>query len=321
MKFALSALASILLFSACQKDVAVKEEIVNVDAVSTNALTPLPCHTLAFTSDYPNEPGKMAPFSFTKTLYSDSRVKTIHMVSRNVPSYQSYTGQTVELDGTFTYGPNRAYLKGYSRVYTYYHYSDGTLRKLTSTQFVNLKFYFTAQGFCTRVTDFSVMAGTPENREPLILEVGYYFDHPYQIADIFRPETFGVQGLFYVPTYDQLGNLLSMNPTHNPLLPNITYTYDYNHPRGNKNYSFIPSQNWISQEFSLLEVMQWIPQPNHERKNVSVAFYPCPTCTNPPQKVVQSQVYKNYVFDSNGNQTSVSYGDNVLQKTTWSCNN
>ncbi|HTF31887.1 MAG TPA: hypothetical protein VK625_23680 [Flavitalea sp.] len=36
-------------------------------------------------------------------------------------------------------------------------------------------------------------------------------------------------------------------------------------------------------------------------------------------KVTQSQVYKNYVFDAKENQTSLTYGDNLPQKTTWYC--
>lgn len=64
-------------------------------------------------------------------------------------------------------------------------------------------------------------------------------------------------------------------------------TYDYKIPRGTRNYSFIPSQNLISQEYSLMEVMQWLPPPTHQRKGVGGTF------TVNGKTIHQNQVYKN----------------------------
>ncbi len=65
-----------LLFASCQKDASVKDRALS-STVSADALLPMPCHSTSFVTDYPVEPGKVPPFTFTKTLYSDTRVKTM----------------------------------------------------------------------------------------------------------------------------------------------------------------------------------------------------------------------------------------------------
>lgn len=95
----------------------------------------------------------------------------------------------------------------------------------------------------------------------------------------------------------------------------VSDTYDYTVPATNKRYNYIPSQNLISQPFSLLEVMQWLPPSTHQRKGVTGTFYPY----NNSYKVAQSQTYKNHKFDSKGNLLSYTYADNAPQKTTWFC--
>ncbi len=120
----------------------------------------------------------------------------------------------------------------------------------------------------------------------------------------------GNSSILYSPIPDQFGNITSFEVSRNPE-HYFHIEYDYSAVRGTKNFSFIPSQNLISQEYSLLEVMQWLPQNTHQRKSAGGAFLVNGVYVN------QEQVYKNYQFDTNGNQTSLTYGDNILQKTTW----
>jgi hypothetical protein len=322
-KSLLPVLGAVLLFSACQKNLSTSDDAITAEAVSTDALLPLPCHSISFTIDKPAVAGEVPPFSFTKTLYSDTRVKTIHMLSRVNPIYPGYAKQAVELTGTFTYGTNRAYLKGTSQVWEYYKTSTGAAaKKSISKKNVSLKFYFETQGFATgmvkRITDLTQSPNaTEEWMEHEILWTAWS-NEPNGGSLIFvaRPDRAGNAGIYYYTRNDQYGNPVDFYFPYNTkgYVSYVTYSYDYNIPRGNKNYCFIPSQNLISQEFSLLEVMQWTPQPFHQRKGVAGVFY---LANN--TKVVQSQVYKNYQFDAKGNQISVTYGDNVPQRTTWYC--
>jgi len=311
----------LLLFTACKKDISVQDDSINANAIASDALSPLSCHSTEFISDHPVVGGKVPPFKFTKTLYADTRVKTIDMTSRVFPIHQFYQSHSVQLKGQFTYGPNRAYLKGTSETFAHYKYPDGTVKKSIAKKNINLKFYFTPEGYCRKITDLNRSQGPAENQEPIILDIA--FTSPQIIAIIGVLESPEVEaGVLYYPRYDQYGNILTFDRPYNRWASFLTYTYDYSKPRGTKNYSFIPSQNWISQEYSLLEVMQWLPQSNHQRKSVSASFYPYTTPTYPfntGQKIVQSQVYKNYQFDAKGNQTSVTYGDNIPQRTTWFC--
>lgn len=324
MKVALSIGCLALFFASCQKDLSVKEDSKSL-SVSSDALLPLPCHSTSFITDYPVVAGKVPPFKFIKTLYSDTRVKTIQMFSRMFPIWQTYLPYGIELNGQFSYGPNRAYLKGSRKVWVHYNFGNGEMKRLMSTKNVNLKFYLNAQGYCYRVTDLDRSQGVEEYQEAEVLAVNFQGgEDPTKISTIYVPEDAETQteNRFYYPVYDQYGNVLTYDRPYNRWAPYLTYTYDYTKPRGTKNYSFIPSQNWFNQEYSLLEVMQWLPQSNHQRKSVAASFFPYAIPTYPfntGEKIVQSQVYKNFQFDSKGNQTSVTYGDNVPQRTTWYC--
>lgn len=310
MKLALSAAVMLLLFSACQKDFSSAGESTSL-AISSDALTPLPCHSISFKIDKPDVPGEVPTFRFTKTLYPDTRVKTINMLSRVNPIYPGYKKQAVELIGTFTYEPNTAYLKGTKQVWEYYKTASGVgARRSISKSDVNLRFYFTDAGYC----DYIAYTNEPGVLGPLEI---YYPTGTKNIVGIYVYGRGYDNFIKYEVVPDQFGNITrftneyGVNAGKNS---SVTYTYDYNIPRGSKNYSFIPSQNLISQEYSLLEVMQWVPQETHQRKGVSGIFY----LTN-GTKIEQKQVYKNYKFDSKGNQVSLTYGDNVLQKTAWFC--
>lgn len=314
MKLAFYVGSLALLFASCQKNLSEKDAALSI-TVASDALLPLPCHSTSFVTDYPVVAGAVPPFTFTKTLYSDTRVKTIYMVTRKNPIHQFFNRESIELSGQFSYGPNRAYLKGTKKIWSHYNYGNGVMKKLLETKNVNLKFYFTPEGICERVTDLNYNT-TPaiEDAEYTAFYIGW--ENKKMVGFYVKPDPgdpFVTN--FYYPIYDQYGNVLTYDIHPNSGVPNLTYTYDYTKPRGTKNYSYIPSQNWFSQEYSLLEVMQWLPQSNHQRKSVSVAFW----LPNTTERVVQSQVYKNYQFDARGNQTSVTYGDNVPQKTTWYC--
>ncbi len=319
MKTALSLAMLVIVFASCQKDLS-KKETVAAATVASDVLYPLPYHSTSFKSDYPIVPGEVPPFQFTKTLYPDTRVKTINMLSRVDPIYPGYKKQAVELNGTFTYATNTAYLKGTSEVWEYYKTAAGAAaRKSISKNVVNWRFYFNDQGYCNQI---NYVNETPGAYWPELLGVYYPTGSANYIGGIYvytrNPNAIGDydSGVYYQPVADQYGNIVSFttpadgyNKGKNSY---VTYTYDYNIPRGSKNYSYIPSQNLISQEYSLLEVMQWIPQPTHQRKAVAGVFY-LPNGS----KITQSQTYNNYRFDAHGNEISVTYGDNIPQKTTW----
>ena len=310
MKQLCFALSLVLLLSSCQKDLTSKDEVITA-VVASDANSPLKSHTLTFTSDYPVKPGEVPPFSFTKTQYSDARIKTIRMLSRKNPIHPEFKKEAVELIGTFTYAPNTigyypdaphlAYLNGTSEVWEYYKTPAGVgTRKSISKKNVNFRFFITPEGYCMAIEDLT--SGTAET----VLQVGYNPDRPHVIDIINVPAS-----TLYYPNYDQYGNVTGFHFPYGEPQSYLHISYDYSSPRGNKNFSFIPSQNLISQEFSLLEVMQWVPQPTHARKSAGGIFKVNGV------KVYQDQVYKNYMFDVNGNQKSLTYGDNILQKTSW----
>lgn len=242
------------------------------------------------------------------------------MLSRVYPIHANYKKHAVELIGTFSYGPNRSYLKGTSQVWEYYKTSTGAgARRSVSKKNINYKFYITSQGYCNKVTDLTFPSDGPEEwQEPEVLSIGLNYVEQYQIMVSTRDTSGGYlsTGLdFKFPEFDQFGNIVSFDVTQS-LSTNSYFKvgYDYNIPRGSKNYSFIPSQNLISQEYSLLEVMQWVPQPTHQRTTVAGVFR-LPNNT----WLKQRQYYHNYQFDAKGNQISVTYGDNIPQRTTWFC--
>jgi hypothetical protein len=323
MRIVLASLA-ILALSACQKDLSEKQVSLNAETVSNDALTPLACHTTSLSIEKAAEPGQVPPFRFTKTLYSDTRVKTINMLSRVYPIHSAFKKHAVELIGTFTYGPGVAYLKGTSQVWEYYKTSAGAgARRSIGKKNVNYKFYFLSSGYCYKVTDQNISDPAKGEDEKFTLLELYYLTHTAEYPNGNALGGISVHypgdnsNIFLAPRLDQYGNITDFGSRYGEpenVGSRVAYTYDYAIPRGSKQYSFIPSQNLISQEYSLLEVMQWVPQPTHQRKTVAGIFF-----LDNGTKVVQSQVYKNYRFDTRGNQVSVTYGDNIPQKTTWYC--
>jgi hypothetical protein len=100
----------------------------------------------------------------------------------------------------------------------------------------------------------------------------------------------------------------------------ITFKFkeDWNEIRVNRVYQ--PTQNWISLEYTLCEVMGWIGfgldgmgGPS-QRTSVEVKFYPY----NTSYLAVQSQYYRNHIY-SGPNLLYYTYADGIVQKATWVC--
>jgi hypothetical protein len=324
MKPYLKLLLALLLFGACQKKIDVPEDrqSINGDYIeSNNGVFLLPCHSTTFTTSYPIQAGKVPPFRFNKTHYTSGRVKTINMLSRANPIHPAFKPQAWEVIGTFTYNlKGQAYFTGTKQLWEYYKTSTGAAaRRSVVKKNVSLVFYFHTddnpehegalyfRGYVQKVYNaiekqdalylyaFGGIKVLPGSDEP----EAQYNSGPSTVED----------GLFTIRSYKPA------NYQTTKLLTFKTGPYD----GSGKKYSYQPTQNWISIEYTLCEVMQWLVPgfltPDRQRSCVSVEFYPYGNAT----KVVQSQVYKNHKYDSKGNLLSYTYADNVLQKTTWLC--
>jgi hypothetical protein len=321
MKHLCFALSLVLLFSSCRKNLSSKDEVITA-VVASDANSPLKAHSLTFTSNYPIKPAEVPPFSFTKTQYPDARVRTIRMLSRAWSIYPGYPKGAIELIGTFTYAsnpggkildrpvagiaPHLAYFKGTTEVLGY---DNPGKPESVFKRNVNYQIFLSKEGYCLVIRDLD------QQYDPL--EISYYYEHPSIIANIVTREYSTSQIKIHDAIIDQYGNITGFRKTSDPQFQPqswFTITYDYTKPRGSKNFSYIPSQNLVSQEFSLMEVMQWLPRETHQRAGASGVFI----MENPQQtQITQSQIYRNFKFDVNGNQTSLTYGDNVLQRTSW----
>jgi hypothetical protein len=308
MKYLVIICASFLFFS-CQKKIDTTGGELTSVTISSDAILPLACHSTNFVTEYPLVAGQMPPFRFTKTLYADTRVKTINMLSRAVPNYSSIPKQMYETIGTFTYGPKKATLAGTRQLWEYYRTTTGaSARKSIWKKNISLTFKFNDNGYCY------VVFNNLMTEYALDISYDYYNPNAIQFISVREGSVEG-QEKYYYANNDTYGNTLSYKMYYDPYGSRVLTTYDYTRPRNGRNLSYSPTQNLISQEYSLLEVMQWLPQPTHLRKSISGEFYPFYSTF----KVVQTQYYKNYVFNSNKNLVSYSYADNVRQKTTWFC--
>lgn len=342
IKHAVQAFSMAAILISCQKKVGSDKESITGPGVSSEANSVIKSHTITFKSDYPVKPGQVPPFAFTKTSYPDARIRSISMLSRAYPIYPGFPPHAVELTGNFTYSANNEYdkawdphlaiLKGTSQVWEYYKTATGTgARRSVSKRDIFWRVKFNVYNRVVSIAEGPPPPPNEEWRNWVIMGFDYDENNPEILTHFYTNHASatsdGNKVTHYFPTTDQYGNILSFvvtkpdgMPTENPWYPAIKYdqppsyyraTYDYSILRGSRNYSFIPSQNLISQEYSLMEVMQWLPQPTHQRKGVGGTF------SINGKTVTQDQVYKNFQFDSNGNQVSVTYGDNVLQRTTW----
>jgi hypothetical protein len=304
-----------LLVTACRKNNLSENDAVTAKTVASDALLPMPCHSTSFVTDYPIKPGEVPPFRFTKTLYSDTRVKTINMLSRVNSKHWMLQQQAYELNGTFTYSINMAHFTGTRETWEYYQTESGAAgKKLVARIPISYSFRFDSGGHC-------VWVGTNGQTS---LEISYdYYSTPKAIQGIAVYATKGDTYKLYEAVRDSLGNVLTYRLPFpdDKYSSNVIYSYDYKQPANGKTFNYTPSQNLISQEFSILEAMQWVPSgATHVRKTVSGVFFPQAILGTPSNyRIVQTQTYKNHKFDSKGNLVSYTYADNVLQKTTWYC--
>ena len=305
MKKLLSFCSATILFVACQKNIdTTPATSINGESVSSDALTPLPCHTTSFSTNYSTVAGQVPPFRFTKTLYPDTRVKSINLLSRAFPNHANYKKQAYELIGNFSYTTNRAKFVGTRETWEYYKTTTGgagrrSLGKKPVTYYFN---FDPATGFCLRVG----AGGYTYNHS--IVELSY-LDNSLSTAFLGMgdlPEGYPYDYFYF--KNDSRGNVTENFHVYNSRQTIVKYVYDYTRTGGR--YNYIPTQYAISFEFSLLEVMQWLPPEKNPRKGVSVQFYPYGNSTF----VKQSQVYKNHAYDAKKNLISYTYGDNTLQK-------
>jgi hypothetical protein len=239
------------------------------------------------------------------------------MLSRANPIHSAFKPQAWEVIGTFTYNlVDQAYFKGTKQLWEYYKTSTGaSARRSIVKKNVSLNFYFHPKDDDPESTghyfqgDVKRVYNNIEKKDALVIwafggievlpgsdETEAYFNSGSQQDDSFVIESLNS------PNYSSRKKL----------------TFKPNLAGWDKNPSYQPTQNWVSLEYSLCEVMQWLNGFQTllgERTSVAVEFYPY----NTSYKVVQSQVYKSHKYDAKNNLLSYTYGDNVLQKTTWLC--
>lgn len=290
---------------------------------SENALYPEPCHSLSFSTNYPTAAGKTPPFRFTKTQYASGRIKTINMLSRANPNHPAYKQQAWEVIGTFTYWSDKARLVGTKQLWEYYKTATGiAARKSIVKKNINLTFAFglgepydgTIEGKVKSV--FNNVQGKQALRmlrngsvhNPFEIEVLEGSDEPENFFEAWHEWD-------EVP-YPEV--TISSSSSSWALKKVLRLNFNQN-PNVNGDFrAYQPTQNWISLEYTLCEVMGWIGwhglDGGFERSSVAVEFHPY----NTSYKVVQSQLYKNHRY-AGLNLLSYTYGDNILQKTTWIC--
>lgn len=306
------------LFLSCQKDISKSESTSKSLTVSNDALVPLPCHTTSFVTDYPPTPiGQVPPFRFTKTLYSDTRVKTINMLHRAYPNYSTYKKQAYETIGTFTYSTNAAKFVGTVQTFEYYKTATNTAGKRSiAKKNVTINFTFNSSGYCQTVT----------NSDGSDAEYTYEFTNPNQtgplrLSNLFTHESqTGNHHVLYFK-HDRYGNLTQYNSPYG-VKSIINIYYDY--LNDGRKTAYIPTQYGVSFEHNLVEVMQWLPQSNNPRKSISIRFPKTPGIdifdgTTASTTVLQGQTYLNSKYDTKKNLISYTYADKVLQKIGWFC--
>lgn len=312
------------MFASCQKkiDVPADSGSINGDLVtSENALYPEPCHSLSFSTNYPIVAGKTPPFRFTKTQYASGRIKTINMLSRANPNHVAFKQQAWEVIGTFTYWSDKARLVGTKQLWEYYKTATGTAaRRSIVKRNIDLTFAFglgepydgTIEG------EVKSVFNNVEGKQALRMLRNGAVHNPFEIEVLQgsdEPENYFEAWHEWDGTQDVT---IGSNSSSWALRKLIRIKYSPN-PRFVEGYrAYQPTQNWISLEYTLCEVMGWVGwhglDGGDERSSVEVSFHPY----NTAYKVVQSQVYKNHRY-AGANLLSYTYGDNVLQKTTWLC--
>ncbi len=311
MKLVLSVLSLVLVLAGCQKDLSNKQDVPASSTVSSDVLLPLPFHSVSFATDYPAN--SVQPFSFTKTLYSDTRVYKLQMnVRGNVNS--PYFGSTaiINYDYQFAYSTNKAtFTRKAKRSY-----------EAAFPQANKYECTFNNDGYCTEIR----YVGPPpswqdDSFDPVRLTLTYSGKKLTKIWSHFTdgPDEYSTSVGTWNVVYDANGNVSTIKPEIGTLpQSSVSYTYNLN-KKGN--YCYMPTQYLISQWFSLLEVMQWVPMQVNERKSVSLKVdfidWSGGTEHSVNRTIVQGQRYYNHKYDANGNLIYYTYGDNVAQKIAW----
>jgi len=300
------------LLISCKKSAVEETQLNESNGATISNLAPLKYHAVSFTTNYKTLPGMVPPFSFTKTLYPDSRVATLKMLSRSIPNHPSNKQRAYDWNVNFTYSTKASKMTGIRKLL---EYSIDPIKKTgvvteIKTETLVYDFAFNNNGFCASIsTKGNMFLNTLLGDESVDTTIqmiqlygpGYYSEISPNTETIFyyfenqnaTPPAFSTWTPYNGPTENQLG---------------ITYQPKYN----GKTLLYLPTQYTLSQEYSLLEVMQWLPIPKIERKAISLEFW-----TPARQKVTQRQSYYNHVYDKNGCLISYTYGDNVQQKITW----
>lgn len=317
MKWLSLAFVSFVILS-CQKKIDVNSASINANVVENeNGVYIESCHATSFITSYPTVAGKVPPFRFAKTHYSSGRVKTINMLSRANPNHSNFKQQAWEVIGAWTYNlKDEAYFVGTKQLWEYYKTSSGAAGKKAIGSKKNMKLIFRFYKDKSNAATFGAVnyvINELDNQDWTLwfpsardLHVGQSSDEP-------------------ALAYSAIGNnplvLESQKPDWNgtPTDYNLKkkITFKFNASAASGMHSYQPTQNWISMEYTLVEVMGWLPSgfyPKKQRTSVAVEFY-----TSPTNKVVQSQIYKNHKYDASGKLMSYTYADNILQKTTWIC--
>jgi len=310
MKPVLSALALVVLFASCQKDLSSKQDAAAASTVSSDVLLPLPFHSVSFTTDYPANSAQL--FTFTKTLYPDTRVSRLIMTSR-----RNINSPYFEPQGAFNYDYQFVYSTNKATITRRYKTSDEPDFSQPYSQPFKYECILNNDGYCTEIRRI----GTPASDYPVRIGLTYSGKRLTQIWVPFvddQDEYTTSMGHWDV-AYDANGNVTAITP-QGDVYPQSSVYYTYNlNKKGN--YCYMPTQYLFSQWFSLLEVMQWIPMEVNERKSVSlkVNFVDWSAGTDHAvnRTILQGQSYYNHKYDANGNLISYTYGDNVAQKITW----
>jgi hypothetical protein len=299
-------LFAIAVMSSCKKEIGQSPASVNADPIASNALQPLAFHATSFSSNYPMVTGKIPPFKMTKTLYSDNRVNSLKMVTRAVPNISSSAQRYYDWDYQISYTNNRAQVSGSRKLY---NVSATGVRSLVTTLWSTLYVDFNSAGYCTEIYRiWGATDQTPEYKQ-LALSLTYdatgkrlvninaydWNDDPHDTYKSFAVSSYASGTIFRIKSRATIDEV----------------NYSYNMQLTDDFFFYQPTQYAINQWYGFLEVMQWIPMPKMARTSVTLTF---PSGSN---KIVQSQKYINHKYDLNKNLISYTYGDNVLQKTTW----
>jgi hypothetical protein len=318
MKYLVLLALAIMGVLGCEKHETLDSGNDDGEEIPTDTLSPRSCDSITFTTDYEVQPGKIPPFSYTKTLYPDSTVKTIRIMSRAIPDYNhsmyEYGLLAYETIGTFTYSQNAAIFTGTTELWKYYTDSTGATGRNSVYKWNNVyNFSFNSSGYCTLMTEGNSPILELEYDNPGLPNTlsGLTIYHP--LDEHYEKYNFDI---------DSIGNPLRIIDNGNVYAYAVSFKYDYS--RSGDRYNYSPTEYAISQEYSLLEVMQWVPTSKNPRTSVAVHFLGIDSSGNPESsggfyEVTQQQNYKNHIYDSNKNLVSYTYDDNVLQKTTWFC--